>query len=74
MMDGPPRMVAWQPGQVGNEAATAVYHECRRQGSPLIFLLCFFPLAEFKFGTAARQVKCASHYIAIAHVLSGSSP
>lgn len=33
MMDGPPRMVAWQPGQVGNEAAIPNYYQCRGFGS-----------------------------------------
>ncbi len=34
-MDGPPRMVAWQPGQVGNEAAKPNYLQCRGFGSSL---------------------------------------
>ncbi len=34
-MDGPPRMVAWQPGQVGNEAAIPKYYQCRGSGSSL---------------------------------------
>ncbi len=33
MMDGPPRMVAWQPGQVGNEAAIPNNYQCRGFGS-----------------------------------------
>ena len=32
-MDGPPRMVAWQPGQVGNEAAIPNNYQCRGFGS-----------------------------------------
>jgi hypothetical protein len=40
-------LLAWwggQPGQVGNEAATAVFHQCRGSGSsPLHSLLCVCP-------------------------------
>ncbi|KAI3589707.1 hypothetical protein D9X30_5290 [Cupriavidus sp. U2] len=35
-------LLAWwrgQPGQVGNEAATAVFHQCRGSGSSPFFLL-----------------------------------
>src|ERR1700758_2647014 len=39
-------LLAWrdgQPGQVGNEAATAVFHQCRGSGSsPSSFFLPFF--------------------------------
>ncbi|CAH2894283.1 MAG: hypothetical protein PCALPYG88_0791 [uncultured Paraburkholderia sp.] len=43
-------LLAWrdgQPGQVGNEAATAVFHQCRGSGSsPSSFCsFCFSPLA-----------------------------
>src|SRR5690606_10711946 len=33
---GPCALWHGQPGQVGNEAATAISRKCRRQGSPLI--------------------------------------
>ena len=36
---GPCALWRGQPGQVGNEAATAISCKCRRQGSPLSFLL-----------------------------------
>ena len=44
MMDGPPRMVAWQPGQVGNEAAIPNNYQCRGFGSSSDLL--FAPLPE----------------------------
>jgi hypothetical protein len=37
-------LLAWrdgQPGQVGNEAATAVFHQCRGSGSSPSFFLSF---------------------------------
>jgi len=40
-------LLAWrggQPGQVGNEAATAVFHQCRGSGSSPSFL--FLSLAR----------------------------
>ena len=49
-MDGPPRMVAWQPGQVGNEAAIPNNYQCRGFGSSSFLWLCLSGL-EFVFGT-----------------------
>jgi len=50
MMDGPPRMVAWQPGQVGNEAAIPNNYQCRGFGSSS-FLRPRLTGLEFVFGT-----------------------
>jgi len=49
MMDGPPRMVAWQPGQVGNEAAIPNNYQCRGFGSSSFLSSLLFGL-EFVFG------------------------
>src|SRR4051812_34965818 len=51
-------LLAWrdgQPGQVGNEAATAVFHQCRGSGSsPSSFCLsCFSPLAFADIASAS---------------------
>ncbi len=49
-MDGPPRMVAWQPGQVGNEAAIPNNYQCRGFGSSSFLRPCLTGL-KFVFGT-----------------------
>lgn len=46
-------LLAWrdgQPGQVGNEAATAVFHQCRGSGSSPSFFFCF--------SSAVRPISC----------------
>ena len=48
-MDGPPRMVAWQPGQVGNEAAIPKYYQCRGSGSSLFLQHLSYLLIDYLF-------------------------
>ncbi len=61
-MDGPPRMVAWQPGQVGNEAAIPNNYQCRGFGSSSFLRPCLTGL-EFVLARNRHEKprKCLIH-------------
>ena len=72
-------LLAWrdgQPGQVGNEAATAVFHQCRGSGSsPSSFCsFCFLPLARcHRVCSRCRLPMCCCSHCTAAHSLRACS-
>ena len=68
IVDGPPRMVAWQPGQVGNEAAKPKYCQCRGFGSSTSPLVLPPLLAALFLASNSPKLPVEGDQIAIAYI------